>query len=96
VDPEEVVRELRGISGPSPIWENGELILSTPDAIGKALERYLARRDGREEVGGGEDTSAASGGEESMRMRATCPECGSTVVHESNCLLCRNCGWSKC
>ena len=42
VDPQEVVNELKGISGPNPVWENGELILSTPDAIGKAIERMSA------------------------------------------------------
>jgi ribonucleoside-diphosphate reductase alpha chain len=44
VDPKELVNELKGISGPSPVWEDGELILSTPDAIGKAMERHLQRR----------------------------------------------------
>jgi len=41
IDPEDVVKQLKGISGPNPTWENGQLILSTPDAIGKALEAYL-------------------------------------------------------
>ena len=44
IDPQEIVDMLKGISGPSPVWEAGELILSTPDAIGRALERYLQRR----------------------------------------------------
>ncbi|MGI5997603.1 MAG: vitamin B12-dependent ribonucleotide reductase [Lutispora sp.] len=25
-----------------------------------------------------------------------CPECGSTVQHEGGCMICRNCGFSKC
>ena len=41
IDPNDVVKQLKGISGPNPTWENGQLILSTPDAIGKALESYL-------------------------------------------------------
>ena len=44
IDPEDVVKQLKGISGPNPTWENGQLILSTPDAIGKALESYLYER----------------------------------------------------
>ena len=44
IDPQEIVDMLKGISGPTPVWEAGELILSTPDAIGRALERYLQRR----------------------------------------------------
>jgi ribonucleoside-diphosphate reductase alpha chain len=45
VDPREIVNQLKGISGPSPIWDNGTLILSAPDAIGKAIERYLLERE---------------------------------------------------
>ena len=41
IDPGDVVKQLKGISGPNPTWENGQLILSTPAAIGKALESYL-------------------------------------------------------
>jgi ribonucleoside-diphosphate reductase alpha chain len=26
----------------------------------------------------------------------TCPECGSPVEHEGGCVICRNCGFSKC
>ena len=41
LDPNAIVRQLKGISGPNPTWEDGRLILSTPDAIGKALDDYL-------------------------------------------------------
>jgi ribonucleoside-diphosphate reductase alpha chain len=106
VDPQEVISELKGISGPSPVWENGELILSTPDAIGKAIERHVQRRAGR---GGVEvlpepelqgqvvslqpPAQSANTGAKTM---TTCPECGSTVAHENSCLMCKHCGWSKC
>jgi len=99
IDPREVINELKGISGPSPIWEDGELILSTPDAIGRAMERYLERREQGEgapasPVESGESAAVTStGGSKTM---VTCPECGSTVAHESNCLSCKHCGWSKC
>ena len=100
IDPREVINELKGISGPSPIWEDGELILSTPDAIGRALERYLARReqgDVAQIVPALPEGSAPPPGETGgPRTTVTCPECGSTVVHESNCLACKHCGWSKC
>jgi ribonucleoside-diphosphate reductase alpha chain len=99
IDPQEIISQLKGISGPSPVWEGGELILSTPDAIGRALERYVQRR----ESGAGlaqipEHTNvapppASSGG---AKTTVTCPECGSTVAHEGSCLTCKHCGWSKC
>ena len=100
IDPQEIIGQLKGISGPSPVWENGELILSTPDAIGRALERYLQRR-----VGGGMLHPVQGGSQGSPNgpapgsgptALATCPECGSTVSHEASCLTCRHCGWSKC
>lgn len=25
-----------------------------------------------------------------------CPECGTTIIHESGCVVCTNCGYSKC
>lgn len=27
---------------------------------------------------------------------AVCPECGRKVEHEGGCVVCRNCGYSKC
>ena len=81
------------------MWEDGELILSTPDALGRALERYLERGGG---TGANAETTSASanGGGSTMdggaKTLATCPECGSTVAHEGNCLNCKHCGWSKC
>ncbi|MDE2740559.1 MAG: adenosylcobalamin-dependent ribonucleoside-diphosphate reductase, partial [Gemmatimonadota bacterium] len=97
VDPQEVISELKGISGPNPVWENGELILSTPDAIGKAMERYLQRKAGKQP-----DAIALEGVPPSFiessesKTLTTCPECGSTVSYESSCLMCKHCGWSKC
>jgi ribonucleoside-diphosphate reductase alpha chain len=97
IDPQEVIKALKGISGPAPVWENGEQILSTPDAIGKALERYLNRR-----LEGGQPMAAVAGAPPaapettSAKTLVTCPECGSTVSHEGSCLSCKHCGWSKC
>ncbi|NKB67062.1 MAG: adenosylcobalamin-dependent ribonucleoside-diphosphate reductase [Candidatus Latescibacteria bacterium] len=101
IDPLEVIRSLKGISGPNPVWENGELILSTPDAIGKAIERYLQRRVGESESSatpGELDTAPPPppSSDNGPKSTVTCPECGSSVTHESNCLSCKHCGWSKC
>jgi len=45
VDPHSIVYQLKGITGPSPVWFEGELIRSIPDAIARALERYLDTRE---------------------------------------------------
>lgn len=97
VDPQEVISELKGISGPSPVWENGELILSTPDAIGKAMERYLQRKAGQPlEAVAPENMPSSSVESREPKTLTTCPECGATVSYESSCLMCKHCGWSKC
>ena len=28
--------------------------------------------------------------------QSACPDCGSSVVYESGCVVCKNCGWSRC
>ncbi|MBW3661360.1 MAG: hypothetical protein KY397_06990, partial [Gemmatimonadetes bacterium] len=61
IDPWTIVDQLKGISGPNPVWDDGELILSPPDAIGRALERYLERR-GHTLDGTVEGEQAGSGG----------------------------------
>ena len=98
IDPQDIISELKGISGPNPVWENGELILSTPDAIGKAMERHLQRRDGEgmtpvQEVAPAVSLAAPTG---DPKTTTTCPECGVSVAHEGGCLTCKHCGWSKC
>jgi hypothetical protein len=46
IEPREVIKQLKGISGPTSVWDGqGGQILSTPDAIGQVLERYLDERD---------------------------------------------------
>lgn len=105
VDPQEVISELKGISGPNPVWENGELVLSTPDAIGKAIERHVQRRaslGGVDRLAPVEEPGAVSlqppvqDSGNGAKTMTTCPECGSTVAHENSCLMCKHCGWSKC
>ena len=113
IDARDVVKQLKGIGGPSPIWENGTQILSTPDAIAKALEWYLDEREGKKKTTGNqpsfslldvESTTTVKKPEPTSQNTAshnkksitTCPECGSTVYHESGCVTCPNCGFSKC
>tara|TARA_B000000609_G_scaffold124074_1_gene97957 strand:+ start:2590 stop:4980 length:2391 start_codon:yes stop_codon:yes gene_type:complete len=100
LDPYSIVRQLKGISGPNPTWEDGRLVLSTPDAIGKALDDYL-----KEKNNGTADTSLADDKVRiTMAPQETSFECVEgqdrndcqNVVNEGGCLTCRECGWSKC
>jgi len=103
LDPHSIVRQLKGISGPNPTWEGGRLILSTPDAIGKALDDYLQERDklahsdqGLSEVTKPKITLAQDEPKEQNGLMI-CKECHNhSVVNEGGCLTCRECGWSKC
>ncbi len=103
LDPKAIVRQLKGISGPNPTWEDGRLILSTPDAIGKALDDYLFERNehnaGEKEKKNSDspritlapDRTEAEGCFEGVG-NMECPN----VINEGGCLTCRECGWSKC
>jgi ribonucleoside-diphosphate reductase alpha chain len=48
-DPNAIIKELVGIRGGEPVWQEGEKILSVPDAIGKALIKYMAIKSGKTE-----------------------------------------------
>jgi ribonucleoside-diphosphate reductase alpha chain len=43
VDPKEVVNQLKGIGGSEPIFTDGGLVHSIPDAISKVLERHFGQ-----------------------------------------------------
>ncbi len=110
VNPQSIVRQLKGISGPNPTWEDGRLILSTPDAIGKALDDYLheKKQNPHDEENGkllitmdtNKDEKLAKTIDSEMIASAKlmmCKSCDSrSVVNEAGCLTCQSCGWSKC
>ena len=103
IEPREIIKQLKGILGPMPVWDNGTQILSTPDAIAKVLERHIEEREKGEEVVPAVAKTAKpktpppqkSDSSEPKTMTA-CPECGSNVEHVSGCVLCYSCGWSRC
>jgi ribonucleoside-diphosphate reductase alpha chain len=103
VNPNSVVRQLKGISGPNPTWEDGRLILSTPDAIGKALDDYLREREQQITNGDAEGdqkpliTMAPTAVEVEVGVcEEGSPYNCSNIVNENGCMICRQCGWSKC
>ena len=104
IDPYAIVKQLKGISGPNPTWEDGKLILSTPDAIGKALDDYLKHRESNDPNEQHLQFTMASSRESNnkdvvdftLKNLSTCPDCGSTLQHQSGCVTCPSCGFSKC
>ena len=102
LDPHAIVRQLKGISGPNPTWEDGRLILSTPDAIGKALDDYLSEKKENPSENGAilnVEKPRITLAQEQLDDKGMliCTECHNhSVVNEGGCLTCRECGWSKC
>tara|TARA_B100001250_G_scaffold378064_1_gene367632 strand:+ start:32 stop:2422 length:2391 start_codon:yes stop_codon:yes gene_type:complete len=102
VNPQSIVRQLKGISGPNPTWEDGRLILSTPDAIGKALDDYLHEKNQNPDNEQDKkllitmETDKKNKSETKTNLMM-CKSCDSrSVVNEAGCLTCQSCGWSKC
>lgn len=91
VDPEAILRHLRGIRCPSPSWTEGGKVLSCADAIGIVMEHAVTyMRTG--EAGRGVSKST----EKLDYHSGACPECGGSLEHEGGCDVCRACGYSKC
>ncbi len=82
---EEVVNQLKGIGGEHPVFQEGGLVLSIPDAIGRVLEkRYL------------NDGSHKTYRHGNSLLGEICPECGQTASFEEGCMMCHFCGFHKC
>jgi ribonucleoside-diphosphate reductase alpha chain len=106
IEPREIVKQLKGISGPTPVWDgHGGQILSTPDAIGKVLERYVENRDhlrhykplpSAAQQKGTPNPKETAPSDTTPKSHTACPECGTNVEHVSGCVVCYNCGWSRC
>lgn len=66
VDPKEVILQLKGIGGSEPIFTEGGLVQSIPDAVAKVLERHLGEvKENRRDF-----------------LKDTCPMCGATLPDE--------------
>jgi ribonucleoside-diphosphate reductase alpha chain len=77
----EVVNQLKGIGGSEPIFHNGALVQSIPDAIALALEAHIGEVQINKQ-----DLNSIS---------TTCPLCSATLRDEK-CPVCPSCGWTKC
>lgn len=94
VQPEAIIDQLKGIRCPSTTGK-GLKCTSCPDAIGRLLEKVMKKQkdvvfDQIEVTTFGDSEPKFIDGE------GHCPECGKVVEHEGGCMVCRNCGFSKC
>ncbi|MHB8894240.1 MAG: vitamin B12-dependent ribonucleotide reductase [Candidatus Geothermincolia bacterium] len=86
IDVGEIIEQLRGIRCMSSIRSKQAEVLSCPDAIGRAIEKYLMAH-GETELA---DALSLAAGDMS------CPECGARLELEGGCNVCRSCGFSRC
>lgn len=69
-----------------------------PMAVGNALldmykEMKRDLEEGRVPERDGNDEAEE---DENVKEKVICPECGQPLSHEGGCVVCKNCGWSKC
>jgi ribonucleoside-diphosphate reductase alpha chain len=103
----EIHRQLRGISSDRVIGLGANKVMSVPDAVGIAIERYMQDKQGIQQdllqpspapavqvvTQGGEQITL--GGLQETMMGA-CPDCGSQLEFAEGCAKCHVCGLSEC
>ncbi|MSR22917.1 MAG: vitamin B12-dependent ribonucleotide reductase [Gemmatimonadetes bacterium] len=103
--------QLRGISCDRAVGVGPNKVLSAPDAVAQAIERYLAEREGVQEelpmpppvrVAGGagarpQPRAALSAVQLDQSFLGSCPDCGTgQLAYEEGCVKCHVCGYSEC
>ena len=83
----DISKVLKGQSCGKPVWDNGKLILSCPDAIGKHLDKEQEFQEFKESLEPVEKT---------VKQVKTCPLCGGQIISQGGCEICRDCGNSRC
>jgi ribonucleoside-diphosphate reductase alpha chain len=105
-----IIKQVKGIRCPSPAWGEGGSILSCPDAIGRALERYTKDQVSTRQhnhnkpksapvqptVGYTSSDCAKGGNTNHLGLCPECPDCGGLLEFGEGCAFCRGCGFSKC
>jgi len=106
VEPDIVVRQLKGISCHMPVWHQEGKILSCADAIGKAIEWHLQMKSSNRAMTHEQEENPVSSSQpllmtlspqptSSVFQRGACPECGGPLRFEEGCVKCY-CGYSDC
>ncbi len=101
--------QLRGISSDRAVGVGPNKVLSAPDAIGQAIERYLEEQAGIQEelpmhlpAPASPTAAKAQAAPKSYHglrehFMGSCPDCGSgQLAYEEGCMKCHVCGYSEC
>jgi ribonucleoside-diphosphate reductase alpha chain len=106
IEPEDIVRQLKGISCHTPVWYREGKILSCSDAVAKAIEWHLKEKERRPKTEAEikislpkyppkEERSYSQKSLGLVFQRGACPECGGPLIFEEGCVKCY-CGYSDC
>ena len=105
IDPGQVVDQLKGITC-DPVWDNGTLVRSIPDAVALVLGRHLQEQSTPEQAATSgqvaqlglfpsSQAEVANNGYH-LPSAARCPKCSGNLIHQEGCLRCLDCGYTKC
>jgi ribonucleoside-diphosphate reductase alpha chain len=90
---EAIIEQISGIRCPACIRREGVNVTSCPDAISRVIKKY---RD----IGLNNSLAVVQPSQAKTKAKDkvgnACPECGRPVNHESGCVVCIHCGYSKC
>jgi ribonucleoside-diphosphate reductase alpha chain len=107
----EIHRQLRGISSDRTIGLGTHKVLSVPDAVGIAIEKWMQDKQGiQQELIPGTAAQAevaptvkVTQGAQQFEMMShhepmagACPDCGSQLEYAEGCMKCHVCGFSEC
>lgn len=84
VTPHRIVKQLKGIGGEYPVFQEGGLVLSIPDAIARVLEKRYGQNPAKRYK------------TENSLLGEKCPECSQIISFEEGCMTCHFCGFTKC
>ncbi|HHV95358.1 MAG TPA: vitamin B12-dependent ribonucleotide reductase [Clostridiaceae bacterium] len=98
MDVQSLVEQLKGIRCATTIKQRGLKVMSCPDAIGKVIEKVAKLQSSNNGKYEGLSMLSEFNDDEpdDEPTQQKCPECGRKVEHESGCVVCRHCGYSKC
>ncbi|RLF46704.1 MAG: ribonucleotide-diphosphate reductase subunit alpha [Thermoplasmata archaeon] len=101
IKPEDIIKQLKAIRCPNPLLARGGPILSCPDAIAKAIEDHIKGKEVFEPARLDYFEKREKETRESVQVTekapvGVCPDCGSPLVYEEGCRICKQCGYSSC
>jgi len=109
---DKIIEQIKGIRCPACMRREGVNVTSCPDAIARVIKKYnevginfASVQKGTPKTVPTTVKSSVVEKERAAKEKITrtgvaaenaCPECGMPINHESGCVVCTHCGYSKC